>query len=289
MGPLEEHLRSENGHQQSKAPSPATPQPRFVEDEDGATMDSGAAVCYFNARQGGRLQRWQWRTLPPRMVLEPATRHNAPLLLDLVDPERGALIDHFLPLGSKPEQFAAGEYQEYGDFADGPFRKQMVDSGGEIRIGLLRDGEIHAGKRVAEVRLAKSAALRPDAPDIAVLYRIINSSLRPLQILFAVEFNLFAPGLSEPDKSADVAYYLIDGQRPDDGSLGSLGVSPGATHVALVNPVGEMGLQLGWDRECDLWRLPPADGGSGARLLSVWRIQLPPRDNWAMGLWLAPG
>jgi hypothetical protein len=126
-----------------------------------------------------------------------------------------------------------------------------------------------------------------------VLYRIINSSLRPLQILFAVEFNLFAPGLSDSKQQAaggeQETYYLVDGQRPEDASLGSLGVSPGATHAALVNPVGEMGLQLGWDRECDLWRMPPADGGPGARLLSVWRIQLPPRDNWAMGLWLSPG
>jgi hypothetical protein len=211
------------------------------------------------------------------------------MLLDLVAAGHGALIDHFLPLGSKPEEFAAGEYQEYGDFGDGLFRKQVVDSGGEIRIGLLRDGAIRAGTRVAEVRIAKSAALRPDAPDLAVLYRVINSSLRPLQILFAVEFNLYAPGLSKPGEGADEAYYLVDGQRPDGALFGSLGVSPGATHVALVNPVGEMGLQLGWDRECDLWRLPPIGGGPGARLLSVWRIQLPPRDNWAMGLWLAPG
>src|SRR5207237_4784859 len=112
------------------------------------------------------------------------------------------------------------------------------------------------GKRVAEVRLAKSAAVRPGAADVSALYRVINSSLRPLQILFAVEFNLFAPGL----RTGQDGYYLIDGVRPDDPSLGSMGVSPNATHVALVNPEGEMGLQLGWDRESDLWRMP---GGGG--------------------------
>ncbi len=283
--PDSNHIGS-NGHTTGHE---ATPQPRFSAAGAWATLDSGAAICRFNTQQGGGLQRWQWRTVPPAAALDPTTRHNPSILLDLVDPARGALIDHFLPLGSKPEEFAAGQAREFGDFADEPFRSQVVDSGGEIRIGLLRDGAIKAGKRVAEVRLAKSAAVRPNASDLAVLYRVINSSLRPLQILFAVELNLYAPGLSTPSPDAQEAYCLIDGTRPEDGAaLGSSGVSPGATHVALVNPVGEMALQVGWDRECDLWRMPPPNGGPGARLLAVWRIQLPPKDNWAMGLWLAP-
>jgi len=262
---------------------------RFSEDETGATLDSGPAVCRFDTQRGGRLMRWQWRTVPPPDMLNPATRHYPPRLLDLVDTRYGALIDHFLPLGSKPQEFAAGEQREFGDFVEGAFKSQVVDSGGEIRIGLLRDGQISVGKRVAEVRMAKSAAVRPTANDVSALYRVINSSLRPMQILFAVEYNLYAPGVAEDPSSAPECYYLVDGERPADPSLSSFGVSPNATSLALANPVGEMALQLGWDRECDLWRMPPPDGGASVRLLAVWRIQLPPRDNWAMGLWMAPG
>jgi len=109
-----------------------------------------------------------------------------------------------------------------------------------------------------------------------------------MQILFAVEYNLFAPGLAEAPTAASEGFYLIDGERPADPSFASFGVSPNATSVALANPVGEMALQLGWDRECDLWRMPSPDGGSAVRLLALWRIQLPPRDNWALGLWMAP-
>ncbi len=36
-------------------------EPRFMEDESGATLDGGAAVCRFNTQAGGRLERWQWR------------------------------------------------------------------------------------------------------------------------------------------------------------------------------------------------------------------------------------
>jgi hypothetical protein len=274
-----------NGHEQPQLQ--AETQPRYIEDETGTTIDSGSALAHFSTANGGRLDRWQWRTVPPPDAIRPGASHGRQQQIELVDPALGALIDHFLPLGSKPEEVAAGTEREFGDFVQGQYKSQAVDSGGEIRIGLLRDGQISAGKRVAEVRMAKSAALRPGAPDIAVLYRVINSSLRPLQILFAVEFNLYAPGITA---ASEEAYYLIDGLRPeDDAALGSMGVSPNATHVALVNPVGEMALQLGWDREADLWRLPASDGGPGVRLLSVWRIQLPPRDNWAMGLWLAPG
>lgn len=277
-----------NGH----GPAPADPQPpgfAFSEDALGATLENREAICRFDTRQGGRLRRWQWRTIPPPDALNPATRDNPPRLLDLVDPRHGALIDHFLPLGTKPQDFAAGQYREFGDFVEGEFRRQVVDSGGEVRIGMLRDGEIKAGKRVAEVRIAKSAALRPAAGDLTALYRVINSSLRPIQILFALEYNLYAPGLAENPSAAPEGYYMIDGEKPAEPSFQSLGVSTNTTSVALANPVGEQALQLGWDRECDLWRMPPLDGGPGARLLAVWRIQLPPRDNWALGLWLAPG
>ena len=274
-----------NGHRHADDAPPE----RFTEDDEGATLDSGISVCRFDTQQGGRLRRWRWRTVPPPQALNPATRHNPPRPLDLVNKESGALIDHFLPLGTKPHEFASGVHREFGDFVDGTFKSQVVDSGGEIRIGLLRDGQIRAGQRIAEVRMAKSAALRPTANDLSALYRVINSSMRPMQILFAVEYNVYAPGLAEDPSALPDCFYLIEGERPSDPSFSSSGVSPNATSVTLANPVGEMALQLGWDRECDLWRMPAPDGGPGVRLLAVWRIQLPPRDNWAVGLWLAPG
>lgn len=277
--------RGRNGQETGQESAEAFQEPRLVEDESGATLNSGVAVCRFNAVRGGRLERWQWRGGSPPTAQPPHSRPGPPGVMELVDPEAGALIDHFLPLGTRPEEFAAGLHREFGDFVEGEYRYQAVDSGGEIRIGLLRDGEIRAGQRVAEVRLAKSAAVRPEAGDLAVLYRVINSSMRPMQILFAVEFNVYAPGLGREDEG----YYLIDGERPEDPALASPGVSPNATTVAVVNPGGEMALQIGWDREADLWRMPAPVEGPGARLLAVWRIQLPPRDNWAMGLWMAPG
>lgn len=251
---------------------------RIAHYESGATLNSGLSICRFDTQAGGRLARWRWHV-----------PHQSLATVELVNPAHGALIDHFLPLGALPKEIAEGTYKELGDFADGEYRYQVVDTGGEIRIGLLRDGAIRSGKRVAEVRMAKSAALRPHSGDLSALYRIINSSLRPLQILFAVEFNLYAPGLDAPNAEGQgEGYHLVDGERPEDRGLGGTGVSPNATHVALVNPAGGLALQLGWDRECDLWRLPAQDGGPGTRLLAVWRLLLPPRDNWAMGLWLAP-
>jgi hypothetical protein len=278
-----------NGHAKEQLSSGNMPhEPGFVEDETGTTIESGEATCRVEPQRGGRITRWQWRVTPPSGETKPQKAAGSQLI-DLVDRAGGALIDHFMPLGTKPDEFASGMYREFGDFMEGEFRSQVVNTGGEIRMGLLRDGEIRSGKRVAEVRMAKSPALRPGAPDVSVLYRVINSSLRPLQILFAVEFNLFAPGLSNSSGQAgEEGYYLIDGERPEDDRLGSSGVSPNSTHAALVNPGGEMALQLGWDRECDLWRMPAQGDGPGVRLLAVWRIQLPPRDNWAMGLWMAP-
>ena len=234
------------------------------------------------------MERWQWRATPPPEALAPTTRHKPTTQFELVAPGGGALVDHFFPLGTTPDEVASGTQREFGDFVDGPFLSQSVDSGGEIRIGLRRDGAISAGKRTAEVTLAKSAALRPGGSDLAVLYRIINASLRPMQILFAIEFNLYAPGLDRPG-SDETGYYLVDNARPDAPTLKSEGITPNATHVALVNPEGEMALQLGWDRQCDIWRMPSPSGGPGVRLLTIWRLQLPPKDNWAMGLWLAPG
>src|SRR5437016_3064893 len=126
--------RATNGHEQTPANAIVLPNPGFTEDESGTTIDSGAAVCRFNPGRGGRIERWQWRTLPPLDARQPGVSQRPDIPLDLVDPAHGALIDHFLPLGSKPEEVVAGTYREFGDFAEEPYRSQTVDSGGEIRI-----------------------------------------------------------------------------------------------------------------------------------------------------------
>lgn len=269
-------------------PDNPTPQPGYTEQGGAVTLDSGISAAHFDPALGGRLARWQWRAVAPPDRLNPATRNDPPRPYDLVHPSGGALVDHFIPLGSKPDEFAAGTHQEYGDFVGEPYDTQVMDLGGEIRLGLARDGEIRAGKRAAGVRVIKSVAVRPGAGDLVAHYRLISSSARPLQILFAVEYNLYPPGAAEHPDTARECFYLVDGERPGDPSIGSLGVSPAATSLALGNPVREMALQLGWDRECDLWRMPSPGGANVARLLAVWRLQLPPGDNWAMGLWLAP-
>lgn len=263
----------------------------FTESTQGTTIDSGTAAWLFSPSHGGRLESWQWRTLPPPEALHPSTRHNPPRPFDLVDSRYGALVDHFLPLGTTYEEFAEGKHREFGDFVDSPYSGEISDLGGEVRINMVRDGVIRAGKREAAVRLMKSAGARSGSSDLSVLYRVINSSMRPIQILFAVEYNLLVPGLAEVAPSSDSGLYLIDGAYPDDPSSNSVGRSGGATSLALANPQAEMALQLGWDRECDLWRMPlPGDEGNRAvRVAAVWRLSIAPDDNWALGLWLAPG
>lgn len=284
---------SEGGHAHDGNPAGKSGKPDvqadFMEDAEGVTLRTGTVEGRFNALRGGRLENWAWRTVPPPDALNPVTRHKPPRLLALVDSPHGALVDHFLPLGTKLDDFAAGSHREFGNFVEEPYSQQVMDLGGEIRVAYQRDGTIKAGQRSAEVRLIKSAGVRPGSSDLSVLYRVINSSLRPLQILFGVEYNLYAPGLAEDSSAAQEGFYLIDGARPPASSLTEMGVSPGATSVTLANPTSEVALQLGWDRECDLWRLPSPSGTPGAvRLVALWRLSLPLGDNWALGLWLAP-
>src|SRR5215212_6460267 len=103
---------SPNGHHQQPGGPSETAQPRFFEDEAGATMDSGAAVCRFNPLRGGRLERWQWRVVPPTEALAPHGKHQVSSLIDLVNPEGGALVDHFFPLRPRPQEIAEAQYRE---------------------------------------------------------------------------------------------------------------------------------------------------------------------------------
>lgn len=280
----------ENGHAHlNSAIEPAPTQAAYVEDEGGVTIDTGPLHARFSALRGGRMEALQWLTTPPPDALNPATRGNPPRPISLLSSPDGALVDHFLPLGTKIEEFYAGTHREFGDFAEEPYVQQMIDLGGEMRVAYRRDGAIKAGKRTADLRLMKSIGMRPNSTDISILYRVINSSLRPIQILFAVEYNLFAPDLAEHPDAAPTAFYIVDGVQPQSPSLASVGVSPAATSVTVANPTSEVALQLGWDRECDLWRMPSPTGTPGAvRLVALWRLSLPPRDNWALGCWLAP-
>jgi hypothetical protein len=285
-----------NGREHSDDGIPSDPnepptQARFIESAEGTIIDSGKASWLFAPAHGGRLESWQWRTLPPAEALQPSTRHNPPRPFELVERSHGALVDHFLPLGTTYEEFAESKNREFGNFMDAPYTGEVADLGGEVRINMVRDGVIRAGKREAEVRVMKSAGARSGSSDLSVLYRVINSSMRPIQILFAVEYNLCVPVTGAESPAEGRGVYMVDGAYPDDPSLSSVGRSVGATSMALANPQAEMALQLGWDRECDLWRMPapglaPAEA---VRVVAVWRLSIAPDDNWALGLWLAPG
>src|SRR6476661_427393 len=211
-------------------------QAHFTESAKGRAIDSGTAAWLFAPLHGGRLESWQWRTLPPPEALHPSTRHNPPRPFDLVYSRYGALVDHFLPLGTTYEEFAEGKHREFGDFVESPYTGEIADLGGEVRINMVRDGVIRAGKREADVRLMKSAGARTGSSDLSVLYRVINSSMRPIQILFAVEYNLLVPGPADEAPAVDNGVYLIDGVYLDDPSSNSTGRSGGATSLALANP-----------------------------------------------------
>lgn len=162
---------------------------------------------------------------------------------------RASFIDHFIG-DTTIEEFAAAKYTEMGDFVDQPYSRKVVHKDSKAVIRFIREGTIAAGERIP-VRVAKSFEFGEGSHSILCNYKIENLSPVPVHVDFGVELNF---GLMAGD--AHDRYYKINGSKPADPRLRSLGSTDNVKSVSLSDEWQGLQVTVEVDNPLTLWRFP---------------------------------
>ncbi len=178
---------------------------------------------------------------------------------------RVCLVDHFLPLGTAAQAFAASDYEEIGDFVRRPYRHTGGATGdvagertGRMSVELEREGTVRMGESHIPVRVRKVLHLQPGSPDLTVEYAIANLGDGPVEALFASEWNLNLLGGGHNP----AAYFYNPGSpgspdtlAPAEERLDTAGEIEEAGEVVLGNRGLGIELRLILKPATQLWRM----------------------------------
>ncbi len=164
---------------------------------------------------------------------------------------RASLLDHFLGPGVTLDSFSRSRYAELGDFVDQPYVPNVVRKSRSLRVALRRNGHIWCGERHLPLTLLKTLLLKDGSSEVEVEYEIQNPGTGALDLWFGVEF---AIGLSAGD--APDRYYLVNGERPTDPRLCSLGSVDSVSSLTLVDEWVGIRVRLDFEQSTTVWRFP---------------------------------
>jgi len=164
---------------------------------------------------------------------------------------RLSLQDHFMPLNTTLEDFAAVRYRELGDFVLEPFSVLVKKTGSEIELTLKRKGSVYLDKKAFPVEVTKVVSILKGQSLLNVRYEINNLSKEVLDVVFGVEFNFSMLGGDSKDR-----YYVFPGKEVTDNRLASTGEVTGCQSLKIVDGWSGFGVSLETGCLDRLWRFP---------------------------------
>jgi len=202
---------------------------------------------------------------------------------------RVSLLDHFPAVNTTLEEFSQGRYEELGDFVTGDYRHRIRRGRGTLTLTLSREGHLWLPEGPLPVTVSKKIALPAGGAWMEVCYRLETSDPRGLSVRFGVELNYALLAGSAPDR-----YYLIDGARPGDPRLVSVGEVPEVSRFGLRDEFLGLEIGLAVSRPAALWRFPietvsQSEGGferifQSSVLFPSWQVDVRPGERWEMVL-----
>jgi len=202
---------------------------------------------------------------------------------------RVSLLDYFPEQDTTLEDFSQGRYRELGDFVAGEYRHWIRRGRGKLTLTLSREGHLWSEEGSVPVTLSKKVTLPAGGSWMEVRYRLETSHPEGLSSRFGVELNYALLAGSAPDR-----YYLIDGVRPEDPRLVSIGESPEVNRFGLRDEFLGLDIALTVSRPAVLWRFPietvsQSEGGfervyQSSVVFPHWTVRLEPGERWEVVL-----
>ena len=202
---------------------------------------------------------------------------------------RVSLLDHFLGRRTTLEEFSQSRYQELGDFVAGAYHHRLRRGRGKLTLSLSREGRLWPPEGPTPVTVTKTIGLPAGGSWMEVRYRLETAPPKGLSVWFGVELNYALLAGSAPDR-----YYLIDGVRPVDPRLVSIGEVPEVSRFGLRDEYLGIDIGLTVNRPATLWRFPietvsQSEGGfervyQSSVVFPHWKIELKPGERWEVVL-----
>ena len=231
--------------------------------------------------RGKLLLRSRWMSVSVDLehggrLLELSDKHSERNLLELpLGRSDGQLPlgcgESFLRVEAGVRGFARGKEPERSDLGKRRCLARVQRRGGALRAVLDCRGSLRLGGPRQALRLTKTVTLPARIRGLALSYRLLNLSARPMRLLFA-------SGLSFSLKDAHV---------------NRMGEVAGLSRFGLADPAARLELALAFARPARLWHFPLEVGtGSGrvyrgVRLMACWPVTLAPGRSWRVGWTLA--
>ncbi len=200
--------------------------------------------------------------------------------------ERRSGLVHLLPAGTSGQAYAAGDYAELGDFADGPF---ALEAAAPERIALVRDGSLATPAGPRPLRIRKAIRFDGDrrAPELGLTLTCENLGSTRVEARLAVEWSLTLLG----GGGNPAAYYCIAGERLAHDSTGTAAevtaLEAGNTAVGLALTTRLAPAAEAWWSSIETISL--SEEGferthQGSSLTFVWPLRLAPGEQAAYGI-----
>lgn len=156
---------------------------------------------------------------------------------------RKNLVDHIIHPSVSLEQFRNGEYFEDSDFIQGRYTATLNRKTASVLF--RRDGWINWQKFTIskEIKFRKSA--------LSISYTLSNTDEKRNTFRFGPEFNFALLGGNSPDR-----YYLVNGQKPGESALNTVGNEIGIQQMSVVNEWDKFVVTLKTAGKADFWRFP---------------------------------
>lgn len=158
-------------------------------------------------------------------------------------------LDHFLPVDTELDEFMRAQVRETGDFILGQYQYETDGAKGQVRM--FRDGWVRTGSGDYPVRVVKTFIFEEHAERIQITYELTATGGHEIPCLFAIENNFSFQAGHAPDR-----YVLIDGQRPEESFLDSVGAHQRTYSVGLVDEWRKLAVLVQSRQECDTWHHP---------------------------------
>lgn len=158
-------------------------------------------------------------------------------------------IDHFLSEQTNVESFQTAHIGELGDFVTGKYEFHIDPDLGQVR--LTRAGSVKQHGHTHSVRVTKTFQFYSEDDKLEVTYELqaLDGSSFPAR--FAVENNFSFQAGHAYDR-----YILINGQRPAESFLDSIGAHAQASSAGMVDDWRGLAVVVRSHQAADIWHHP---------------------------------